>query len=165
LTHIKPNVAHDAQSNFLIPFLMERIMSTGVTTLDHTVHETNVWLKGVEEELELDSRHQAYNALRAVLHALRDRLPPEVAIKLGAQLPILIRGIYYEGWRAAGTPTRERHVEDFAEHVLSELPREFPVDALSVARGVFESLWEKLDPGEFEKVLNHLPVALRAMKA
>ena len=87
------------------------------------------------------------------------------AIKLGAQLPILVRGIYYEGWHVAATPTWERHVEDFAEHVLSELPREIPVDALTVARGVLEILREKLDPGEFEKVLNHLPASLRAMKA
>ena len=139
--------------------------ATGVPALDHTVQETNIWLNGREEELRLDNRQQAYNALRAVLHTLRDRLPPEVAIKLGAQMPILVPGIYYEGWHAAATPTRERHVEDFAEHVLSELPREFPVDALAVARGVFEILWEKLDPGEFEKVLNHLPASLRAMKA
>jgi len=139
--------------------------ATGVTSLDHTVQETNVWLKGVEEELELDDRQQAYSALRAVLHTLRDRLPPEVAIKLGAQLPILVRGIYYERWHAAGTPTKERHVEDFVEHVSSELPREFPVIALTVARGVFEILWEKLDPGEFEKVLKHLPASLRALKA
>ena len=139
--------------------------ATGVPALDHTVQETNIWLNGLEEELRLDNRQQAYNALRAVLHTLRDRLPPEVAIKLGAQLPILVRGIYYEGWHAAATPTRERHVEDFAEHVLSELPREFPVDALTVARGVFEILREKLDPGEFEKVLNHLLASLRAMKA
>ena len=139
--------------------------ATGVPALDHTVQETNIWLNGLEEELRLDNRQQAYNALRAVLHTLRDRLPPEVAIKLGAQMPILVRGIYYEGWHAAATPTRERHVEDFAEHVLSELPREFPVDALTVARGVFEILREKLDPGEFEKVLNHLPASLRAMKA
>jgi len=67
---------------------------TGVTALDHTIQETNVWLKAIEEELDLDSRQQAYNALRAVLHALRDRVPPEVAIKLGAQLPSLLRGIY-----------------------------------------------------------------------
>ena len=139
--------------------------ATGVPALDHTIQETNIWLRGLEEELRLDNRQQAYNALRAVLHTLRDRLPPEVAIKLGAQMPILVRGIYYEGWHAAATPTRERRVEDFAEHVLSELPREFPVDALTVARGVFEILWEKLDPGEFEKVLNHLPASLRAMKA
>jgi uncharacterized protein (DUF2267 family) len=96
---------------------MELIMSaTGVTTLDHTVQETIVWLKAVEEELQLDNRQQAYNALRAVLHALRDRIPPEVAIKLGAQLPILLRD--YENWHAAGTPTRERHARDFADLVV-----------------------------------------------
>ena len=80
--------------------------ATGITALDHSVQETNTWLKGLEEELQVDNRQQAYNALRAVLHTLRDRLPPEVAIKLGAQLPILVRGIYYEGWHAAATPTR-----------------------------------------------------------
>ena len=139
--------------------------NTGVTVLDHTVEETNVWLKGVEEELELDNRQEAYNALRAVLHTLRDRVPPEVAVKLGAQLPLLVRGIYYEGWHPATTPTKERHIEDFAQHVLSELPRQFPVEAATVARGVFEVLWEKLDPSEFEKVMNHLPASLRAMQA
>jgi uncharacterized protein (DUF2267 family) len=82
---------------------MERIMSaTGVTSLDHTVQETVIWLKPVEEELQLNNRQQAYNALRAVLHSLRDRIPPEVAIKLSAQFPILLRGIYYENWHAAG---------------------------------------------------------------
>jgi len=139
--------------------------NTRVTVLDHTIEETNVWLKGVEEELELDDRHQAYNALRAVLHALRDRIPPEVAVKLGAQLPMLVRGIYYEGWHPATTPTKERHIEDFAQHVLSQLPPTFPVEATAVVRGVFEVLWEKLDPGEFEKVMNHLPASLRAMQA
>jgi uncharacterized protein (DUF2267 family) len=144
---------------------MEWIMTTtGVTVLDHTVQQTNVWLKGVEDELMLGNRQEAYRALRAVLHALRDRLPPEVAIKLGAQLPILVRGFYYEGWHAAGTPTRERHLEDFAEHVAAELPQAFPVDALTTARGVFEILWEKLDPGEFEKVLHHLPAQFKAMR-
>ncbi len=137
--------------------------TTGVTVLDHTVQQTNAWLKGVEGELVLGSRQEAYRALRAVLHALRDRLPPEVAIKLGAQLPILVRGFYYENWHAAGTPTRERHLEEFAEHVASELSGDFPVDPLTAARGVFEILWEMLDPGEFEKVLHHLPASFRAM--
>src|SRR6516162_11480118 len=111
--------------------MMERIMSaTGVTALDHTVQETNIWLNGLEEELRLDNRQQAYNALRAVLHTLRDRLPPEVAIKLGAQMPILVPGIYYEGWHAAGTPTRERHIPEFVEHVASKLPQRFPANPL-----------------------------------
>ncbi len=138
-------------------------MSTsGIAVFDHTVQETNAWLKAVAEELQLD-RHNAYLALRAVLHALRDRLPPEVAVHLGAQLPMLIRGFYYEGWHMAGKPTKDRHVEEFAEHVLKELPPQFPLDALSVSRGVFEALWEKLDPGEFAKLMDHLPVSLRTL--
>jgi len=139
--------------------------ATGVTTLHRTVQETIVWLKAVEEELQLDNRQQAYNALRAVLHALRDRVPPEIAIKLGAQLPILLRGIYYENWHAAGTPTKERHARDFADHVGTELSQQFPIDPLTVVRGVFEVLWEKLDSGEFDKVMHHLPAALRELKS
>lgn len=140
-------------------------MSTsGVATLDHTVQETNVWLRGVAEQLQLD-RHDAYSALRAVLHALRDRLPPEVAVHLGAQLPMLVRGFYYEGWHMAGKPTKDRHIEEFADHVLKELPPRFPMDPLIVARGVFEILWEKLDPGEFAKLMDHLPAPLRTLRS
>ena len=138
---------------------------SGVAALDHTVQETNIWLKAIAEELHFDDRHQAYSALRAVLHALRDRLPPEIAVHLGAQLPILVRGIYYEGWHMAGTPTKERSAQEFADHVLHELPPRFPMDSLTVARGVFEILWEKLDPGEFGKVRDHLPVALKTLRS
>jgi uncharacterized protein (DUF2267 family) len=139
-------------------------MSTsGVAVFDRTLQETNVWLKAVAEELQLD-RHDAYIALRAVLHALRDRLSPEVAVHLGAQFPMLLRGLYYEGWHMAGKPTKERHVEEFADHVLKELPPHFPLDALTVSRGVSEILWEKLDPGEFAKLMDHLPVSLRTLR-
>ncbi len=139
--------------------------TTGVAALDHTIQETNVWLKAVEQELQLDSRQQAYNALRAVLHALRDRIPPDVAIKLGAQLPILVRGVYYENWHAAAVPTRERHADQFANHVGAELAQHFPVQPLTVVRGVLEVVWRMLDPGEFEKVMSHLPAEVRALKS
>ncbi len=136
---------------------------THVAVLDHTVQETNRWLKAIAEELNFTDRHHAYNALRAVLHALRDRLPPEVAVHLGAQFPMLVRGIYYEGWRMAGKPTKVRSAQEFASRVGAGLPPQFPRDALTVTRGVLEVLWEKLDPGEFAKLQNHLPEQLRSM--
>jgi uncharacterized protein (DUF2267 family) len=143
----------------------ERVMSTsGVTALDHTVQETNVWLRGVADQLHFEDRHHAYIALRAVLHALRDRLPPEVAVHFGAQLPMLVRGIYYEGWHMAGKPVKDRSAEDFAGHVLQALPPRFPMDPLTVARGVFEILWEKLDPDEFTKLMDHLPASVRNLR-
>src|SRR5512140_654438 len=140
------------------------VTSTGVTALEHSVQETNIWLKAIEEQLALENRHHAYNALRAVLHALRDRLPPEVAVHLGAQLPILVRGIFYEGWHMAGKPLKDRSVQEFADHVFKELPPRFPMDPLTIARGVFEVLWERLDPGEFAKLMDHLPASLRTLR-
>jgi uncharacterized protein (DUF2267 family) len=135
-----------------------------VAVLDHTVQETNKWLKAIAEELHFHDRHHAYSALRAVLHVLRDRLPPEVAVHLGAQFPMLVRGIYYEGWHMAGKPTKDRGAQEFANRVGAGLPPQFPMDALTVTRGVLEILWEKLDPGEFAKLQTHLPEQLRALK-
>jgi len=71
---------------------------TGVAAFDSTIQTTNVWLHDIMERLGWQDRHRAYHALRAVLHALRDRLPVDQAAALGAQLPMLVRGFYYEGW-------------------------------------------------------------------
>jgi uncharacterized protein (DUF2267 family) len=135
-----------------------------VAVLDHTIQETNRWLKAVADELHFQDRHHAYNALRAVLHALRDRLPPEVAVHLGAQFPMLVRGIYYEGWHMAGKPVKDRSAQEFASRVQAGLPPQFHIDPLTVTRGVLEILWEKLDPGAFEKLQHHLPEQLRSMR-
>ncbi len=61
----------------------------------------------------LSDRHAAYRVLRAVLHALRDRLTVAETVDLGAQLPMLIRGLYYEGWTPNDKPLRERTREKF----------------------------------------------------
>ena len=138
--------------------------ATGVTALDHSIQQTNVWLKNVCDELDLEDRHDAYSALRAVLHVLRDRLPPEVAAHFGAQLPMVLRGLYYEGWHMAATPTKERTVQHFVDHVMAGLPPAFPLDPLAATRGVFEVLWERLDPGAFGKLMEHLPEPIRTLR-
>jgi len=98
-------------------------MTTGLDTFDRTVQESNLWLKDVMERLNTHDRHHAYSTLRAVLHALRDRIGPENAAHLGAQLPMLLRGLFYEGWDPTGKPTKERHENAFLAHIARELPR------------------------------------------
>src|SRR3970040_149212 len=98
-------------------------MSTGLDTFDKTVQESNLWLKDVMERLNTNDRHHAYSTLRAVLHALRDRIGPESAAHLGAQLPMLLRGLFYEGWDPTGKPSKERHEAAFLAHIARELPR------------------------------------------
>jgi len=92
-------------------------MTTGLDVFDTTLKETNLWLKELMERLGTYDRHHAYSTLRAVLHALRDRIGPENAAHLSAQLPMLVRGIFYEGWDPTGKPTKERHEVEFIAHV------------------------------------------------
>jgi uncharacterized protein (DUF2267 family) len=140
---------------------MATMSATRVDALDHSIQETNLWLKAIMRDLETDDRHLAYAALRAALHALRDRIGPENAVHLGAQLPMLIRGLYYEGWHMAGTPTKERHKHQFLEHVSRTLGPRSEVDPERAARAVFDVMWQKIDPGEVVKVINLLPEELR----
>lgn len=136
---------------------------THIAGLDHTVQQTNAWLKSLAEEHDLRDRPHAYIALRAVLHALRDRLTPEQAVHLGAQLPTLVRGIYYEGWRLAGKPNLERRLDDFEERIAEELAPGFGVDPEMAAKAVFEVLWREIDFNECAKVVSELPHPLRTL--
>ncbi len=62
--------------------------ATGLEVFDRTLHKTHTWLKEIMGELGTEDRHRAYMALRAVLHALRDRLTVEEVAQLGAELPM-----------------------------------------------------------------------------
>ena len=137
--------------------------TTGLPVFDTTVQDTNLWLKAIMDRLHTDDRHLAYLALRATLHALRDRLGPENAVHLAAQLPMLVRGLYYEGWRLAASQTKERTRADFLEHVRSELPRGSAIDPDLAACAVFAVMWQKLDLGEVGKVIDRLPPELKEL--
>ena len=136
---------------------------TGLDVFDSTVHQTNAWLKAIMGRLDTDDRHRAYLALRTTLQALRDRLQPEVATHLGAQLPLLVRGLYYEDWHIAGTPTRERHKDEFLAPIAAAFRRDPEVDPEQVARAVLATLAESIDPGQVSKIVAVLPHELREL--
>ncbi len=136
---------------------------SGLHAFDKTLQESNVWLKSLMERLRTDDRDYAYAALKATLHALRDRIGPENAVHLAAQLPMLLRGMFYEGWRLANGATRERHLAGFLEHVSRELPKGLYNDPEDIARSVFEVVWERIDSGEVGKLIKILPPELREL--
>ena len=138
-------------------------MSTGLPVFDTTIQETNEWLKAVETHLPPCSRQQAYSALRAALHVLRDRLPMEGVLGFSAQLPLLLRGVFLEGWRPADGPTDVRSQLDFAGLVSDRLPPGFPREPNAVAAAVFGVIAERLDPGEVQKTVRYLPAPMRSL--
>ena len=138
-------------------------MSTGLAVFDTTIQQSNAWLKGIEARLKPCDRHEAYAGLRAVLHVLRDRLPLEGVLGLSAQLPLLLRGVFLEGWRPGDRPTHIRQPLTFAEAVERQLPPAFPREGLGVARAVFEVMAERLEAGEVHKLIAYLPAPLRPL--
>ncbi len=136
---------------------------TGLSQFDTTVHATNIWLKELTGRLGWEDRHRAYQALRAVLHALRDHLTVDEVATLGAQLPLLIRGIYYEGWHPADKPLRERKKEQFLAHVASAFPANLGIDAEEVARAALEVLAAHVTGGEVRGIQHVLPAEIRTL--
>jgi uncharacterized protein (DUF2267 family) len=129
----------------------------------NTLQKTHIWLKDLAEELWWEDQHQAYLALRATLHALRDRLTVDEATHLGAQLPMLIRGFYYEGWSPAGKPVKERHKGEFCAHVKECFQEGENIDAEKIVRGVFKMLSRRITEGEIEDIKHIMPPELRQL--
>lgn len=136
--------------------------STGLEVFDETLHKTNVWLKEIAQVLGSD-RHRAYHALRAVLHCLRDRLTVDEATQLGDQLPMLVRGIYYEAWHPAGKPEKIRSREEFLSKIHTHLPKARPINPEDAARAVFQVLEKHVTAGEISDVIQALPQEIRAL--
>jgi uncharacterized protein (DUF2267 family) len=134
---------------------------TGLEVFDSTLQKTNEWLDEVMSELAIEERKTGYAALRATLHALRDRLPMEEAVHLGAQLPMLVRGFYYEGWR----PVQElikMHREEFLLRVEEQLTGgAAELDPEVVVQAIFQILSRRISRGEIEQVEQTLPKDLR----
>jgi uncharacterized protein (DUF2267 family) len=128
-----------------------------------TIQKTHDWLRDLMAELNWDDPNHAYMALRATLHTLRDRLTVAEAAQLAAQMPMLVRGFYYEGWKPTNKPERIRHVDDFLEHVESELRTDLPGDTYAIVRGVFAVLEKRLSEGEISDVIQLLPKELREL--
>lgn len=138
--------------------------ATGVAAFDTTLQTTHVWLNEICEELgwERDA-HRAYHALRAVLHAIRDRLRPEAVAGLAAQLPFLIKGVFYEGWHPAGKPVKARTTEEFLAPVADAFRDDGWTRPDNVTRAVLTVLKRHVSAGEIADIIATLPADVQTL--
>jgi uncharacterized protein (DUF2267 family) len=132
------------------------------TTLSHAVQQTQEWLKELRDKGEFADENAALSVLRAVLHQLRDRLTPEEAVDLAAQLPLIVRGVYFEGWRPRRTPEKMRSKQDFLNGVVSKL-RPHAIAPEAAVCHVFALLTHHCDPGEIADVIAQSPPQLKEL--
>ena len=133
-----------------------------IQNFEHALHTANEWLKELNDHPEVRSERDAHSILRTVLHALRDQLSVEESAHLSAQLPMLIRGLYFDGWRPSIVPHRMPEAE-FMQKLHQKLSdkkgvRLAPEQALSL---VFALLESRVGWGEIGHVKGSLPTYLR----
>ncbi|WP_407167154.1 DUF2267 domain-containing protein [Bradyrhizobium sp. ORS 111] len=136
--------------------------ATGLDVFDRTIHLTNVWLDEIMATLPRD-KQLAWHVLGAVLRTVRDRVPLNLAVHLGAQLPLLVRGTYFEQWRPSETPRTWRSQQEFLALISAQMNSDKPVDSAEAARAVFRVLNHHIDPNQAEKVRHSLPEEVRAL--
>jgi uncharacterized protein (DUF2267 family) len=135
---------------------------TGFEIFDETIQRTNNWLKELMQELNWSDRRQTYVVFRCVLHSLRDHLSVSDAVYVGEQLPMLIRGAYFEHWNPAGKPMALRSRDEFFSGLAGSLARngEKEASAETVTRAVFRLLDRKATEGEIANLQGVLPPAV-----
>jgi uncharacterized protein (DUF2267 family) len=132
---------------------------TAISDLNAAVQTAEDWINNLMRRLGWQDRERVYLALLATLHALRDCLARDEAIYIGAQLPTLLRGLYYEGWYPTARPaTKSRNA--FLERIHDGVHRDPGVDAEQVARGVFALLAARLPAAEIEDAKAATPSVL-----
>jgi uncharacterized protein (DUF2267 family) len=132
---------------------------TGVDSLDASISKSNAWLADIDAAFGTKDRRFAYRVLRAWLHSLRDALSAEVAAHFAAQLPELLRGVFFDGWN----PNKVPHKFDRAEFV-TRFAREAQVrdsDVTKSAKIVTAVARQHMSPGGVAHPLDHLPAGIR----
>ena len=136
--------------------------ATGLDVFDKTLETTHIWLNEICDDLGPD-KQVAWKVLSTVLHKLRDRLTINLAAHLGAQLPLLVRGVYYDQFEPSKMPTECRNREEFVAEVAEWLTDTRPVDPDDAVRAVFRVLSRHVSEGQIQKVKDSLPRSLKQM--
>jgi uncharacterized protein (DUF2267 family) len=138
--------------------------TTGLANFDTTVSKTNEVLHAITDAngWPREAHDQAYHALRAVLHALRDRLTVDEAAQFAAQLPVLIRGVFYEGWDPSRVPIK-MHREAFLDRVHTEFPYEVEGGIDRMVTTVLGALQRFVTRGEWDDIASVVPKDLKEL--
>jgi uncharacterized protein (DUF2267 family) len=141
----------------------KQLTVTHVDIVDRSAEKAHIWINDLAEELGTEDGQHAYRVLRAFLHALRDHLPVDEVAALAAQLPVFVRGVFYEGWDPSRTPERKRDLDSFLARISSEAQLAGETEASFAATAANRVLGRHVSAGEGASVLHALPRHIREL--
>ena len=133
----------------------------GLEGIDQTVQKTHIWLNDIAERFHGD-KHQALQILRSFLQVVRDHLGVDESAQFAAQLPLLVRGMYYEGWDPSRTLQHERSADSFLQHFL-EGTNLRSMDGPRAVQVAAETIRLHVSAGEGDEVFGSLPESIREL--
>ena len=129
-------------------------------TIEHSTELTDKWVRSINYQVDWDDPNRSFQLLRATLHALRDALPINEAIEFAAQMPLVIKAYYFEGWNPSSTLDCDRDKAGFVDLVSQKIPFVSDDEAERAISAVFLTLNEKISSGEIndarQSVRKHL---------
>jgi uncharacterized protein (DUF2267 family) len=135
----------------------------GLESLDHSVQLAHEWINALDDTLAWDDKHRSWRLLRAVLQTLRDCLPVVEGAHFASQLPLILRGVYYEHWRPAAQSAHAWDRDRFFAQVQEQFARDPIEDIGDAVESVFDQLQCRIGGGEIAHVIGCLPNALRTL--
>lgn len=123
---------------------------------DKQQEATNL-LRKVAEEMGTEDMHQAGRVFRAVLQAIRDRLPVNDAVHFAAQLPIIWKGMYYDQYDPTNVPVQIHNSQEWIDFIRSKnafaANNDFVTDSdvIECFQAVFKALHHCVPPSELQK--------------
>ncbi len=133
----------------------------GLEVIDHTVQLTHEWINELRERLDWTSSRDALRLLRITMTQIRDHLGHEEVAQFSAQMPLLIRGMFFEGWQPAQTPVRDRQLSHFVNAIASEVSEVLEWRGQQDIQAVFKMLDNRISEGEVADVKAGLPKSIR----
>ena len=135
----------------------------GAKIIDNAAQQANIWINEVNDATGWENKQRAYRLLRATLHVLRDHLSVDEAAQLGAQMPVLIRGIFFEGWNPSKTPVVIRSADAFVDRLQLDFRTDPLGDPDQAIAAVLQVLRKHISSGEMEDVVNGFTTDVRAL--
>ncbi len=140
-------------------------MSTNILSLDRAIQNTILWINDIQEELHWDSRDMVYKATKAVLQAIRDRLPIEELAHFSANLPMIMKGMLMDGYDPRDKPLKMKTIEEFYDCIQDyyDAQRRAVINPEDAARGVINTLALRMGGGEMQKVADNMPERIKPL--
>ncbi|MFC0505966.1 DUF2267 domain-containing protein [Micromonospora costi] len=129
-----------------------------ISAIESSIDKTNVILKDIENAYgwPKEQRNQSYAALRTVLHLLRDRMPVQESVEFAQQLPIVVRGVYFDGWQPQDVPVKLNR-DDFLYEVRQGFPYDVEGGTERVVQVVLDTLRRHITQGQWDDVKDTMP--------